>query len=242
VLCVGHPTTSTSVCVLRSLSGPAPAADRGRVAQVVVRADREHVAFDGPRVMIAGGESSPKGEAAGLCGCGPPSRFALRRDSLRLAAVAHATACSRVSDAGEPTFASWNRIMDCGLSKRFGALHKDSPPSRAARATATHAVDGCSWKQSAIKVPSCPGMSIVCQHAISPILDSTVVKGQTFYRAQAIWDGRVQVVGPRERNHPDCPLRGFVRCEVVEVRSPEAGRKAGTLAARTTTVRVSVAQ
>jgi hypothetical protein len=39
------------------------------------------------------------------------------------------------------------------------------------------------------------------------------VREQTFYRAQAILDGRVQVVGPRERNHPDFPLRGFVHCE-----------------------------
>jgi site-specific DNA recombinase len=40
-----------------------------------------------------------------------------------------------------------------------------------------------------------------------------LVKETTFYRAQAILDGRVQVAGPRERNHPDFPLRGFVRCE-----------------------------
>ena len=35
----------------------------------------------------------------------------------------------------------------------------------------------------------------------------------TFYRAQAVLDGRVVVSGPRQRNHPDFPLRGFVRCE-----------------------------
>jgi site-specific DNA recombinase len=40
-----------------------------------------------------------------------------------------------------------------------------------------------------------------------------LVSEQTFYRTQAILDGRVQVAGPRERNHPDFPLRGFVRCE-----------------------------
>ena len=40
-----------------------------------------------------------------------------------------------------------------------------------------------------------------------------LVSEQTFYRAQAILDGRVQVSGPRERNHPDFPLRGFVRCD-----------------------------
>ncbi len=40
-----------------------------------------------------------------------------------------------------------------------------------------------------------------------------LVSEQTFYRAQAVSDGRVQVTAPRERNHPDFPLRGFVRCE-----------------------------
>ena len=35
----------------------------------------------------------------------------------------------------------------------------------------------------------------------------------TFYRAQAVLDGRVPVAAPRQRNHPDFPLRGFVRCE-----------------------------
>ena len=40
-----------------------------------------------------------------------------------------------------------------------------------------------------------------------------LVSERTSYRAQAILDGRVQVAGPRERNHPDFPLRGFVGCE-----------------------------
>ena len=40
-----------------------------------------------------------------------------------------------------------------------------------------------------------------------------LVSEQTFYRAQAVAEGRAQVSGPRERNHPDFPLRGFVRCE-----------------------------
>ena len=38
----------------------------------------------------------------------------------------------------------------------------------------------------------------------------------TFYRAQAVLDGRVVVSGPRQRNHPDFPLRGFVRCDVCD--------------------------
>jgi site-specific DNA recombinase len=41
-----------------------------------------------------------------------------------------------------------------------------------------------------------------------PLIDEA-----TFYRAQAVLDGRVPVATPRQRNHPDFPLRGFVRCE-----------------------------
>jgi hypothetical protein len=41
-----------------------------------------------------------------------------------------------------------------------------------------------------------------------PLIDEA-----TFYRVQAVLDGRVLVAGPRQRNHPDFPLRGFVRCE-----------------------------
>jgi site-specific DNA recombinase len=40
-----------------------------------------------------------------------------------------------------------------------------------------------------------------------------LVSEQTFYRAQAVSNGRVQVTVPRERNHPDFPLRNVVRCE-----------------------------
>jgi site-specific DNA recombinase len=41
-----------------------------------------------------------------------------------------------------------------------------------------------------------------------------LVDEATFYRAQAVLDGRVVVAGPRQRNHPDFPLRGFVRCDM----------------------------
>jgi site-specific DNA recombinase len=40
-----------------------------------------------------------------------------------------------------------------------------------------------------------------------------LVDEATFYRVQAVLNGRVVVAGPRRRNHPDFPLRGFVRCE-----------------------------
>jgi hypothetical protein len=39
-----------------------------------------------------------------------------------------------------------------------------------------------------------------------------IVDEATFYRAQAVLDGRVIVSGPRQRNRADFPLRGFVRC------------------------------
>jgi site-specific DNA recombinase len=40
-----------------------------------------------------------------------------------------------------------------------------------------------------------------------------LISEQTFYRAQAVSEGRAQISAPRERNHPDFPLRAFVRCE-----------------------------
>jgi hypothetical protein len=40
-----------------------------------------------------------------------------------------------------------------------------------------------------------------------------LISEQAFYRAQAVSNGRVHVTAPRERNHPDFPLRNFVRCE-----------------------------
>jgi hypothetical protein len=40
-----------------------------------------------------------------------------------------------------------------------------------------------------------------------------LVSGELFYRVQAILSGRVPSNAPRQRAHPDFPLRGFVRCE-----------------------------
>jgi hypothetical protein len=40
-----------------------------------------------------------------------------------------------------------------------------------------------------------------------------LVSEQTFYRAQAVAEGRVQPSAPRVRNHPDFLLRGFVHCD-----------------------------
>lgn len=40
-----------------------------------------------------------------------------------------------------------------------------------------------------------------------------LVSEATFYRVQGLLDGRIVNAGPRPKNHPDFPLRGFVRCE-----------------------------
>jgi DNA invertase Pin-like site-specific DNA recombinase len=53
-----------------------------------------------------------------------------------------------------------------------------------------------------------PDYGVSTKGNFEPLVDEA-----TFYRAQAVLDGRVVVTGPRQRNHPDFPLRGFVRCE-----------------------------
>lgn len=53
--------------------------------------------------------------------------------------------------------------------------------------------------------------SIVRRGDFEPLVDEA-----TFYAVQAVLDGRVVVAGPRLRNHPDFPLRGFVRCETCQ--------------------------
>jgi site-specific DNA recombinase len=40
-----------------------------------------------------------------------------------------------------------------------------------------------------------------------------LVGEKVFYRVQAILDGRLEVTSPRQRNDPDFPLRGYVRCD-----------------------------
>ena len=53
-----------------------------------------------------------------------------------------------------------------------------------------------------------PDFDVSAKGNFEPLVDEA-----TFFRAQAILDGRIVVAGPRQRNHPDFPLRGFVRCE-----------------------------
>jgi DNA-directed RNA polymerase subunit N (RpoN/RPB10) len=40
-----------------------------------------------------------------------------------------------------------------------------------------------------------------------------LVTERVFFRVQAILDGRYEVAAPRQRNDPDFPLRGYIRCE-----------------------------
>src|SRR5437899_2339940 len=40
-----------------------------------------------------------------------------------------------------------------------------------------------------------------------------LVTERVFFRVQAILDGRYEVTAPRQRNDPDFPLRGYIRCE-----------------------------
>ncbi len=53
-----------------------------------------------------------------------------------------------------------------------------------------------------------PDYGVSTRGDFEPLVDEA-----TFYRAQAVLDGRVVVAGPRQRSHPDFPLRGFVRCD-----------------------------
>ena len=53
-----------------------------------------------------------------------------------------------------------------------------------------------------------PDYGVSTRGDFEPLIDEA-----TFYRVQAVLDGRVVVAGPRPRHHPDFPLRGFVRCE-----------------------------
>ncbi len=53
-----------------------------------------------------------------------------------------------------------------------------------------------------------PDYGVSVQGDLEPLGDEA-----TFYRAPAVLDGCVVVAGPRQRNNPDFPLRGIVRCE-----------------------------
>jgi site-specific DNA recombinase len=81
-----------------------------------------------------------------------------------------------------------------------------------------------------------PDYGISAQGDFEPLVDEA-----TFYRAQALLDGRIVVAGPRQRNHPDFPLRGFVRCDTCGRPLTGSWSRGATDTTPTTTVRVSVA-
>ncbi len=56
--------------------------------------------------------------------------------------------------------------------------------------------------------PESPEFGVSTRGDFEPLISE-----QMFYRVQAVSEGRAHVSAPRERNHPDFPLRGFVRCE-----------------------------
>jgi hypothetical protein len=54
-----------------------------------------------------------------------------------------------------------------------------------------------------------PDYGVSTKGNFEPLVDEA-----TFCRPQAVLDGRILVAGPGQRNHPDFPLRGLVRCEM----------------------------
>jgi hypothetical protein len=67
-----------------------------------------------------------------------------------------------------------------------------------------------------------PEIAVSVRGDFEPLIDEA-----PFYRAQAVLDGRVPVATPRQRNHSEFPLRGFVRCEACGgplTGSPSNGR------------------
>jgi site-specific DNA recombinase len=79
-----------------------------------------------------------------------------------------------------------------------------------------------------------PDYGVSVQGDFEPLVDEA-----TFYRAQAVLDGRVVVAGPRQRSHPDFPLRGFVRCEICGRPLTGSWSKGRNGATRTTIASVS---
>jgi hypothetical protein len=82
-----------------------------------------------------------------------------------------------------------------------------------------------------------PEYGVFTKGNFEPLVDEA-----TFYRAQAVLDGRIVVAGPRQRNDPDFPLRGFVRCDACGRPLTGSWSKGRTGTTPTTTVSVSVAR
>jgi hypothetical protein len=54
-----------------------------------------------------------------------------------------------------------------------------------------------------------------------------LISEDLFYRTQAVLSGRLPSTTPKQRAHPDFPLRAFVRCECCGRGLTGAGQKAG---------------
>lgn len=79
-----------------------------------------------------------------------------------------------------------------------------------------------------------PDFGVSTKGNFEPLVDEA-----TFYRAQAVLDGRVVVAGPRQRHHPISRYADSSAAKAAAVRLRVAGRKAGTATTRTTTASVS---
>jgi hypothetical protein len=77
-----------------------------------------------------------------------------------------------------------------------------------------------------------PDYGVSTRGDFEPIVDEA-----TFYRAQAVLDGRVVVSGPRQRNRRDLPRAASCGARRAAGRSPAAGRRVGTGTTRTTTAK-----
>jgi hypothetical protein len=49
--------------------------------------------------------------------------------------------------------------------------------------------------------------------AADAVTSSQLISEDLLYQVQAVLSGRTPSTAPRQRAHPDFPLRGFVRCE-----------------------------
>ena len=56
-----------------------------------------------------------------------------------------------------------------------------------------------------------PDYSVSTRGDFEPLVSEKIC-----YRVQAILDGRLEMTAPRQRNDPDFPLRGYVRCEACD--------------------------
>jgi hypothetical protein len=70
----------------------------------------------------------------------------------------------------------------------------------------------------------------------------SLIPEDLFYRAQAVLSGRLPRTTPKQRAHPDFPLRRFVRCASCGRGLTGSCRKAAEITTRTTTAVLAVAR